>query len=448
MFGIGLGAAMTAFNESQKQRQEDEDRKRKLVLQQREDEEYNRAKKLRDSVDAIGIQTKKDFDAQVAAGTKKADQFDTFWREQALPKLKETYLTQGNFEAADRLQTWGENADVKAGAKLSMSAMYKASMGDTAGALDDAIKAGQVKGYMDHGYELVDKTEIIDPKTNKTVGYRLNVKTPDGQTVQQDIASADIPRLVSTLTNPEAVWKSYEAAQTQKAADARELKNYEDKKKIDKIYSTDNKNRIEAIKSLRKRMPANDPVFDGTPFDSLPSDQQEKLISQEMSLQSGGGSAPAAAQTPGIPLGSGAVTPQAPTAIRPATAPGLSSAPPAAAPKVIVDKVTGQRVNPASVPGLAPAVQPAGAVEQPRGQSAPPAYSPASSQVPVQPGNAQARAQYLVQSAQDAISHGERASRIADELKQNGVSEEMWPENLHAALQKEQQSDPVGIMGR
>lgn len=437
-FGIGLGGFVQGLTAGMNARDAMDERKRRKVIEQRQDEEYDRAKKQRDAVDAIGIQTKKDFDAQVAAGTKKADQFDTFWREQALPKLKQTYLTQGNFEAADRLQTWGENADVKAGAKLSMSAMYKASMGDTAGALDDAIKAGQVKGYMDHGYELIDKTEIVDPKTKQTVGYRLNVKTPTGETVQQDIASSDIPRLVSTLTNPEAVWKSYEAAQAQRAADARELKNYEEKKKIDKVYSTDNKNRIEAIKSLRKRMPANDPVFDGTPFDSLQSDEQEKLINQEMNLQSGGGSVPAYA-TPGIPLGSGAVSPQSAATGRPPAAPGISSSAPA--PKIIVDKVTGQRVNPSAVPGLS-------APAQPSNVSQGPAYSPAATRVPVQPGNAQDRAQYLVQSAQDAISHGERASRIADELKQNGISEEMWPENLHSALEKERQFDPVGKMAR
>lgn len=446
MFGIGLGAAMSAFNDSQKQRQEDEDRKRRLVLQQREDEEYNRAKKLRDSVDAIGIQTKKDFDAQVAAGTKKADQFDSFWREQALPKLKETYLTQGNFEAADRLQTWGENADVKAGAKLSMSAMFKAANGDTAGALDDAIKAGQTKGYLDHGYELVDKTEIVDPKTKQTVGYRLNVKTPDGKTVQQDIASADIPRLVSTLTNPEAAWKSYEAAQTQKAADARELKNYEEKKKIDKVYSTDNKNRIEAIKSLRKRMPANDPVFDGTPFDNLPSDQQESLINKEMSLQAGGGSVPTLSSGPGISTGSGAVSSQPSAGARPTAAPGLSTGAAATAPKVVIDKVTGQRVNPAAVPGVTPGPQQAPADADSAPRPAPPGYAPAASQVTVQPGNAQQRAQYLVQSAQDAISNGERPSRVADQLRQAGVPEDQWPTIVTSAVQKEAQTRGLGMV--
>lgn len=417
-FGIGLGGFVQGLTAGINAREAMDERKRRKVIEQRQDEEYDRAKKQRDEVDAIGIQTKKDFDAQVAAGTKKADQFDTFWREQALPKLKETYLTQGNFEAADRLQTWGENADVKAGAKLSMSAMYKASMGDTAGALDDAIKAGQVKGYMDHGYELVDKTEIVDPKTKQTVGYRLNVKTPDGKTVEQDIASADIPRLVSTLTNPEAVWKSYEAAQAQKAADARELKNYEEKKKIDKAYGGNTKARPDAIESLRKRFNGID--GDQVKFDDMPRDQQEKLINDEMSLQAGAPVAP----TPGIGIGAGAPS---------AAAQGL---PPQ---KVIVDKVTGQQVNPAAVPGLSAPARPATAAS--------PAAVPAQQPAP-QNETPQVRAQYLIQSAQDAISHGERPSRIADQLKQNGISEDMWPENLNAALQKEQQDSPLGVFSR
>lgn len=413
MLGIGLGAAMTAFNESQRLRQADEDRKRRLVLQQREDEEYNRAKKMRDEIDAIGIQTKKDFDTQVASGKRKADDFDTFWKEQALPKLKETYLTQGNFEAADRLQKWGEDADVKAGAKLSLSAMWKASNGDYSGALDDALKVGEKKGYIDHNYELVGKTEIIDPKTKNVVGYRLNVKTPDGETVQQDIAAKDIPRVVSTLINPQAAWESYLKKQEQSASDARELKNYEAKKKIDRLYSGDQQQRSKAIENLRKRFNGG---LDGqdAKFDDMPRDQQESLINGELSLQAGAGS------PPGIGIGAGAPS---------ASAGPAASAPPAQ--KVVVDKMTGRTVNPAAVPGLAAPVKTA---PQP------------ASQPQAQNETPQVRTQYMIQEAQDAISNGERPTRVADQLRQAGIPEDQWPPTVAAAVQKEAETRGLGMV--
>lgn len=433
-FGVGLGGFVRGMRSGMEMREAMDAADRRKQLEARQDEEYNREKKQRDEIDAIGIQTKKDFDAQVASGKQKADHFDTFWREQALPKLKEAYLTQGNFEAADKLQKWGEDADVKAGAKLSFSAMFKASNGDYAGALDDALKAGDKKGYLDHGYELVDKTEIVDPKTKTVVGYRLNVKTPDGETVQQDVAAKDIPRLVGTLINPQAAWESYLKKQEQGASDQRELDMYEKKKGIDRAYEGGGKTRSDAIKSLRKRFPSNDPTFSGTPFDDLPRDQQEKLVDDEVGFQRGGassgtpgqvtGPAPSASGMPGIGIGSGAPQPTA-------AAPSMS----APARNVVVDKMTGRVVNPTAVPGLsAPVAAPV---------IAKPSYEPSAQQQPQSP---QARAQEMIQSAQDAISNGERPARVADQLRQAGIPEDQWPSSVTAAVQKEAQTRGLGMV--
>ncbi|WP_296100360.1 hypothetical protein [uncultured Agrobacterium sp.] len=292
---IGLGGFMDGFAKGQQIRQgwENEERKkvadeRAKVLADRQDVEYNRVIAQRNEIDKINADAKTTFDAQVNAGTQQPGDFDQFWNKFALPKMKNTYLANGDLDNARRVQEWGETEDAKNGARLFAGALVKAQTGDGAGALADVIKAGQVKGYINNGYEVLGQEPIVTPE-GANRGFRIQLRTPDGKEVTQDIQTSDLPKLIATFGNPEAAWNSQIAARAVADKEAANLRTYEEKKKIDRQYGVgDTKQRTNAITSLRKRF---DGGLGGTDkkFDDMPVEEKEKLIEQELALQRGDG---------------------------------------------------------------------------------------------------------------------------------------------------------------
>lgn len=391
MLGIGLGGFMQGFQGGMNARAAMDERKRNKVIQDRQDTEYNRSLSQRNEIDAINTGAKQEFDARVSAGTEKPENYDQFWNDYALPKLKNTYLAQGNIDMANKVQAWGETEDAKVGARFAMSALSKAQTGDAAGALKDAMEAGKRKGYIAHGYEISGQDSIVD-KDGKLLGYRLYMKGADGKEIQQDLPTAQVPKLIATYLNPQAAWDSQVAAQSEKSKTAGELATYEEKKKIDQKYgSADDKARSEAITALRKRL---DGGLAGTEtkFDGLPRDEQEKLISDEIGLQKGVG------------LGG---------QVAPASASATASAD--GGRKVLVDTATGRTVDPSSLRKPAPSSQERAAPQR--------LAAPSRSE----------NVDYLLQAAEKAVSEGIDPARVADELAANGISEDQWPASLKAA---------------
>ncbi|MDQ0135679.1 hypothetical protein J2T08_003600 [Neorhizobium galegae] len=404
--GIGLGGFMQGFQQSQKMRMaEEQDEKRTAmldrqmerqdkqdarqdVLNSRADAEYERSETQRQTVASIGANAQKEFDTRVASGTAKPGDFDSFWSSYALPKLKNTYLANGDLNSAREVMKWGESVEAKEGAKLAMGALIKAQTGDPDGALADVIKAGSLKGYIDHGYEVQGHDKIMTPD-GALAGYRLRLKTPDGKDVEQDVQLNDLPRLVSTFLNPEAAWQSQLAARAKATEKADELKTYEQKKQIDKKYGTgENKQRGDAITALRKRLDGG-LAGEEKKFDDLPREEQEKLIGAELELQG---------SQPGI----GAQAPAAPAA--------------GSGRKVVVDTATGKPV----------AQQPAAPAQRPA--AAAPAPSPAE----------------VVAAADQAVRQGQSPVRIAEELTARGVPEEQWPDSLKSVISAARQ-DAIGL---
>jgi hypothetical protein len=393
--GIGLGGFMDGYQKGQQIRQErkrseylDGQAERQKKLDARADADYARDEKQRQDIAAIGTQAQEKFDSAVKAGTQQPGDFDTFWSSYAVPKLSQTYIANGDLDNARKVQAWGDSAEAKAGGKLAMGALLKAQTGDTDGALADVMKAGQMKGYIDHGYEVLGHDNLAAPD-GSVAGYRLRLKTPDGKEVEQDIQKADMPRLIATFLNPEAAWQSQVEARAATAKDAKDLDQYEAKKKIDKQYGTgENKTRGDAISALRKRMDGGI-AGNETKFDDLSRQEQEKLIASEIDLQGG---------QPGLS----------------ADGPVASAAPSGPSRKVIVDTATGKPV--------------AAAPQQQQPQQTPSAQQPAPKQT------REDNVTYLLQSADEAVKSGENPQRIAQELLNNGIPREQWPESLGSAL--------------
>ena len=409
MLGIGLGGFVDGWNKQAENQRLAKREKLYEQASQREQSEFDLKTKQRDEIGAINTQAKADFDARVKTGEAQPDQFEEYWTKTALPKLQQTYLTQNNPEMAEKMRAWGEDAETRAGAKLATSAMWKAQNGDIAGALADAQAAGKHKGYIQHGYEILGQDTIVDPK-GQLQGYRLNMKGPDGKEFAQDLPIAQVPKLIGTYLNPQAAWESQMAAQQAETERQAGIGDYRTKKEIDAQYSTSGKpTREDAIDALRKRFNGEtkvtqDGAVDVPNFDDLSRDEKEKLIAEEIELQSG---QPGLGASPSAPAASGS-----------------------SGRKVLVDTATGQPVAP----------------ERPRSQPEPKQPPQISGQARDQraPESREDRVQFLLSSVEPALKEGVPAERVADELRQNGVPERAWPEALRRALAQRERS-AIGI---
>lgn len=295
-FAIGLGGFMDGFAKGQQIRQgwENEERKkvadeRAKVLADRQDVEYNRAIAQRTEIDKINADAKTTFDAQVNAGTQQPGDFDQFWNKFALPKMRNTYLANGDIENADRVQKWGETEDAKTGARLFAGAITKAQTGDYAGALNDTVTIAGLKGYGNNPLKGLRYEPIVREAGGPAVGMRIYATGPDGKESYSDVPNDRIPDVIARFANPEAAWESQKAARAAADKEAGELRQYEEKKKIDKQYGVgDTKQRADAIKSLRERYNGGLAGTDKK-FDDFPADRKENLITEELSLQRGDG---------------------------------------------------------------------------------------------------------------------------------------------------------------
>lgn len=361
-----------------------------------------------------GIETagKSDFDKSVGEGAATPDQWEGFWTSYVLPKKRMELLRQGNLDGAAALQSWGDSADAKAGGKLFSSALLRAQTGDPGGALDDAIKAGKLKGYIDSGYEFGGQDTIQDQQGN-VVGYRLTIKGPDGKDMQQDVSIGDVPNLIARFLNPDAAFQSQLDAKAASSKAEGELSTYERKKVIDQKYEkpsgSSDKLRSDAISSIRKRMDGG-LAGDEPSFDDLDRDQQEQLITKELELQTGAAATPA-------PLGTGAP-----------------------ADKVVVDQNTGTVIGTGGPtpggPSAGVAAPPAGPTTQATPVTA--AQPAAGQQVPAL-SNDQARVlQYVAEQA----GQGGDIQALIKLLTERGVPQQLWPPALSQAVPAAPGRDP------
>lgn len=425
MIGIGLGGFMDGFNKQQEvndthkrsaildeQLKMDQKRAaRQDVLNARDDAEYQRGEDTRASVARIGQEAQTKFNEGVAKGDIDPNRFADFYRSYAVPQIQNTYLAAGDVGKAADFMKWADTADAKRGGELSMSAMWKATNGDLQGSLDDALKAGQISGYIDHGYQLIGTDTLIDKDTRAQLGFRVRVKTPDGKEVTQDVPNDQLPRMVATWLNPQAAYESRQAAQADVTKRAQGIEDYKQKKDIDKQYEGGAKDRSAAIASLRKRFDGELDITTGKAnpkFDEMGRDEQEKMISQEISLQQGtNGQAPAADQ-PGI--GAAASTPR----------------------RVTVDNVTGQPLN-APVQPAAPQQQASAPPQAPAPQQAPAGGAPAAIQQQSPQQSREDNVQYMIEYANQALAQKVDPLKIAEELQVQGIPRNMWPEQVQAA---------------
>lgn len=360
---MGIGMGLGAFVEGMD---------RGMAMRERMDAR-NERRANKKALSAIDTEAKTAYDEAVKSGDAQENSYDDFWMKYALPKRTAELMRQGEIDQARALKEWGESDAAKSGGKLFASALLKAQTGDAGGALDDAISAAKIKGYMDHGYELKSKDEIKDGDGN-LVGYRLTVTNGEGEEFQQDVAPADVAKVVATFVNPEAAFQSQMDASAKKTAKdeeekarqtkrGEEMSDYEAKKEIDKKYKdpAEDLKTFEEKELIKKRVAApsadeeyqkayktqleNDITFAGKSpeeQDAIIKGVLERAKAFSGSATPGMGGAPAAGNgtdvTPPAPTVAPQVQQQQPAASAP-------QAPVTGGSKMIIDTVTGQPIQ-------------------------------------------------------------------------------------------------------
>lgn len=419
MLGTGLGSFVDGFargygiRTSIEDRQDDREWRQEQREWMREDREYQRSERerelaQREAIEQISAETRAEFDEQVAAGEFKAEDYDEFWKQYALPRMQNELLMQGDIDGAKKLMEWGESEDALRGGRLFASAMFKAQTGDHAGALDDVIEAGKIRGYIAGDFDIDEKEPITDENGN-LLGYRITIRDDEGNETVQDVAVEDIPTVISTFANPQAAWESQQAAAASDRQRADELEDYEARKEIDARYDG-NADREAAIESLRKRIKADALVEDSVNFDDLPRAEREKMIAEEIAFMNGAGAQPTApTQRMIVDTNSGKPVPMPdPSAIE--GAPGLGTVP-------------APRPGPGSAMA-APAPTPAG---PPRTTNA--IINGAQDASLAVPSHAE-----LVDLAAQQMVEGKNPQEIARTLTAVGVDRSQWPAELVRVL--------------
>jgi hypothetical protein len=406
--GVGLGAFVQGMNAGISAR----DR----IDAQRE----RRANKQ--ALGMIDAQTQEAFQEGVQSGEFNPDQFDQFWQQYALPKYSAELMRQGEYEKAKYLEEWGASSAARRGGKLFASSLMKAQTGNAEGAIKDAIKAAEVNGYIERGGLELQGYEPLKDGDGNVIGYRFKLDTPEGDPIEQDVMTEDLPNMLARLINPVAAFQSQVEQTSEKkkseAERAAELEDYEKKKSIDQKYKDPGDKDAKAYKAARDSRMEND--FE---FQDLSPEEQDKVIREDLqrardyqSDQSGGrqSSAPA----PGSDgLGMAGDTP-------PTTRQGSN--------RIVVDKVTGEPVP------VDPSQQKAQPARQPVDIPAP---EPRPQPAPTQRADATGMSGASLRRANrdklkggtgfrsialDRIQKGEDPATVRSELAQKGMSDAEW----------------------
>lgn len=360
-FGIGLGAFVEGFERGARIRERMDDRREK--------------KANKDRLAEIDASSKAAFDQAVADGTQDPDSYDQFWKDYALPRRRNELLRQGDISGAKALDEWGKSEAALKGGRLFSRSLLAAQTGDHVGALELAIEAGKVEGYIEHGYELTGHQPIVDTAGN-TVGYRVTARDGEGRELEQDVPLDKMTDMISTFVNPDAAFKSQQERRAAQEQRAQEIADRDE----DRAYNEgqEARKRLREEKAAEREKPEQEAAQRGEEYDKAvkhladsdldwstyePEEREQKIddyLSQRRKYMRGG----AGNAAPGLgdpTLGGDA---------------GASAAParPASGNRVAVDQRSGQIVQPEAreATGIVqtPQAQPQGAAaKQDRAQS-------------------------------------------------------------------------------
>lgn len=119
-----------------------------------------------------------------------------YFNKNIAPKIRETYISQGNMEMAEKWDKYTQSDATKRGMKAYQMALRSRAMGDDEGALKHMIEAYNDGDYYGDGFKIEGYEQIKDD-AGKVVGYRGTFSGPDGKTTTQDFRKGDLSALVN-----------------------------------------------------------------------------------------------------------------------------------------------------------------------------------------------------------------------------------------------------------
>lgn len=274
-FGIGLGAFVDGFESGMETRN-------KFDAGQKQ-------RKKDKAIEGINADTKSAFNEAVGAGKVQNDQYDKFWMDYAMPKIKMQMIEAGDYANAKAFDEWGRSEAALEGGRLSASAILKAQTNDVDGAIQDGLKAAQTQGYLSHNYKLIGSTPVMG-EDGQRKGTTIKIQGADGKEVEQFIKIGDEGRVIGVLTNPQAAYgsqvearKANEKRALEKSDKAEEraagIEDFELKERIKQKYPTPQKpaDYEKQYGDARKARQENDLNWD----DKTP-EEQENIIRSDL----------------------------------------------------------------------------------------------------------------------------------------------------------------------
>jgi hypothetical protein len=130
-------------------------------------------------------------DDQAKAAKKNAPLPEDFYLRDVVPKIKETYISQGNQAGADAWDKWTQDKQAQAGMKNWTQALRSAQVGDFKGYADHMVKAYNTPGYYDDGLH-AEGYDLVKDKDGNTTGLTLKMKNKEtGEQFAQTIHGQD-----------------------------------------------------------------------------------------------------------------------------------------------------------------------------------------------------------------------------------------------------------------
>ncbi|MCL7999974.1 hypothetical protein M8994_17195 [Brucella sp. 21LCYQ03] len=360
--------------------------------------------------DQINFDTKTAFAEAKAAGAVQDGDFMTFYQKYALPKQQALLVEQGDYSGAKALGEWSKSDDAQNGARLFGSAMVKAQSGDYDGAIQDAIAASQLKGYVNTDHKLTGSTPI--QQNGKTIGYQFQLSDGDGKSYTRNIRLQDIPNTIATYVNPEAAWQTQTATAAAEKKREDEITDYRKKKSIDKEYSNDKTEDAQAKRYSDTRAAMEKAREFDEDWTGMTEQQKDQAVRDQLSAADKYGSDKKTAK-------SGASS----------AAPGITPEPQK---RMIIDTATGK---PIATPEQSKAI----------GISAPTTPEQSAPAVPAAPAKKSLPTmESTIADATDQLSQGANPDMVKQQLLNAGVPETNWPEQL-TKPQKTAGNGAVGI---
>lgn len=128
---------------------------------------------------------------QAKAAKKNAPLPEDFYLRDVVPKIKETYIAQGNMQGAEAWDQWAQEKSTQQGMKHWTNALRAGQMGDFKGYADHMVKAYNTPNYFDDGLH-AEGYDLVKDKDGNTTGLTLKMKNKEtGEVYAQTIHGQD-----------------------------------------------------------------------------------------------------------------------------------------------------------------------------------------------------------------------------------------------------------------